>query len=78
MLTLPQTFYPSGGNSYFPASYVKWLESGGARVVPIPYDSAPADLSALLKQINGALFTGGGAGACTGAGRRGGTERCRL
>ena len=41
------------GHSYFPASYVKWLESGGARVVAIPYDAPLATTAALLKQING-------------------------
>lgn len=47
--------------SYFPASYVKWLESAGARVVPIPFTLDPASLTDLLSNLNGALFTGGGA-----------------
>lgn len=47
--------------SYFAASYVKFLESGGARVVPIPYTLPPDQLASLLKSINGALFTGGAA-----------------
>lgn len=29
------------GNSYFTADYVKWLQSGGARVVPIPHNLPP-------------------------------------
>ena len=42
------------------SSYTTWVWSGGARVVPIPYD-APLDTTrALLKQLNGAVFTGGG------------------
>jgi gamma-glutamyl hydrolase len=41
------------------ASYVKWLEMAGARVVPLPFDR-PDDVSAVLPFINGALFTGGG------------------
>ena len=58
---MPNTaFSKSLGASFFPASYVKFLESGGARVVPIPYDLPPSPLRALLSQINGALFTGGG------------------
>lgn len=48
-------------NSYFAASYVKWLEQAGARVVPLLFDSDLDTLRATLKNINGALFTGGGA-----------------
>ena len=44
-----------------PRSYTKWLESAGARVVPIPFDLPAASLTTLLGQINGALFTGGSA-----------------
>lgn len=40
---------------------MKWLESGGARVVPIQYDLPPAELKTLLGSLNGALFTGGAA-----------------
>ena len=47
------------GHSYIAASYVKWLESGGARVVPILYDLPEASLRTLLESLNGALFTGG-------------------
>ena len=58
ILTLPNT-----KGSAFPASYVKWLESGGVRVVPIDYRSdITTVIKPLLKQINGALFTGGSAG----------------
>jgi gamma-glutamyl hydrolase len=62
ILTLPNTAYAkSHGYSYFPASYVKWVESGGARVVPIPYDLSSVELAKLVRSINGALFTGGSA-----------------
>jgi gamma-glutamyl hydrolase len=60
ILTLPYSG-PYNGTSYFPASYVKWVESGGARVVPIHYDASPVDILNTLRSINGALFTGGGA-----------------
>lgn len=43
------------------AADVKWLESGGARVVPIRFDSPPAATSALLASLNGAVLTGGAA-----------------
>jgi gamma-glutamyl hydrolase len=46
---------------YFPASYVKSLEAGGARVVPIHYTQPKAALLDLLSHLNGVLFTGGGA-----------------
>ena len=62
ILTMPNTAYAkSHGASFFPASYVKFLESGGARVVPILFDAPAASTLALLRQINGALFTGGAA-----------------
>jgi gamma-glutamyl hydrolase len=46
---------------YIAASYVKWIESAGGRVVPIPYSLSTAKLEALLPQLNGVLFPGGGA-----------------
>ena len=62
ILTLPNDAYAKvHGYSYFPASYVKWVESGGARVVPIPYDLPAGELKKLLSSLNGALFTGGAA-----------------
>lgn len=47
--------------SYFPASYVKFVESGGARAAPIPYYATQQQLDALLPYLNGFLFTGGAA-----------------
>jgi gamma-glutamyl hydrolase len=63
ILTLPNDSPPPFNNasSAFPASYVKWVESGGGRVVPLPYDAPLPVLAATLKSINGALFTGGAA-----------------
>lgn len=50
-----------GGNcQYIAASYVKYLESAGARVVPIDYYSTPSELDTLLSSLNGVFFTGGG------------------
>lgn len=61
ILSMPNSDYAkTHGYSQFPASYVKWLESGGARVVPIPFDAPLSTTKQLLSQINGALFTGGG------------------
>lgn len=61
ILSLPSDNPGYTNTSYFPASYVKWLEAAGARVVPIPYTMPAAELSTLLGSLNGALFTGGGA-----------------
>jgi len=48
------------GVSYIAASYVKYIESAGARVVPIFHNSTEQELTELFKNINGAFFPGGG------------------
>ncbi|XP_069777504.1 gamma-glutamyl hydrolase isoform X2 [Narcine bancroftii] len=48
------------GRSYIAASYVKYLESAGARVVPISIDQSEAEYQKLFYSINGVLFPGGG------------------
>ena len=35
---------------------MKFLESAGARVVPVHFDAAPAELDALLDSTNGILY----------------------
>ena len=51
---------PDGApTSCFHSLYVKWLESAGARVVPIRYDASDSELLHLATSINGILFTGG-------------------
>jgi len=49
------------GNSYIAASYVKYIESGGGRVVPVFHDSSTDQLDFIFNSINGLLFPGGGA-----------------
>jgi len=49
------------GSSYIAASYVKYVESGGGRVVPIFHNSTTEELRDLFSKINGVLFPGGGA-----------------
>lgn len=49
------------GPSYIAASYVKYLEAAGARVVPIHFDAPVAANRALARKLNGILFPGGGA-----------------
>jgi gamma-glutamyl hydrolase len=48
-------------NSYIAASYVKWVESSGGRVVPVILGTATSELDALLEGLNGLLWPGGGA-----------------
>lgn len=44
---------------YIAASYVKFLEHGGARAVRVPYDATEEELTELLPSLNGVLFPGG-------------------
>jgi gamma-glutamyl hydrolase len=46
---------------YLAASYVKQMESAGARVVPINYYAEKEELDHLFESLNGILFVGGGA-----------------
>jgi len=48
------------GSQFIAASYVKHVESAGARVVPIRYTLSAADLQNLLNSVNGVLLPGGG------------------
>jgi gamma-glutamyl hydrolase len=59
ILTIPTDYSEPVFRYELPASYVKWVEAAGGRVVPIPYDLEPVDFEALLLQLNGALLTGG-------------------
>lgn len=45
--------------SYIAASYVKFIESAGARVIPLIYNDPPHILQQKLNLVNGVLFTGG-------------------
>lgn len=46
-------------DTYIAASYVKWLEDGGARSIPIPFDASPSLVEDILGQVDGVLFPGG-------------------
>ncbi|XP_035269699.1 gamma-glutamyl hydrolase [Anguilla anguilla] len=48
------------GSSYIAASYVKYLESAGARVVPVKVKQSRDEYKRLFNSINGVLFPGGG------------------
>mmetsp|Transcript_6683 Transcript_6683/g.15389 ORF Transcript_6683/g.15389 Transcript_6683/m.15389 type:complete len:312 (+) Transcript_6683:3-938(+) len=49
------------GGTYLAASYVKYIESAGGRVVPIPFKAEQAEMDRTLSGLNGVLFPGGGA-----------------
>jgi gamma-glutamyl hydrolase len=51
--------FPVNGTSYIAGSYVQWVESGGARVVPIKLDAPISEISKVVQSVNGVLFTGG-------------------
>ncbi|XP_062501061.1 gamma-glutamyl hydrolase A-like [Corticium candelabrum] len=55
------TYESHHGNMYLAASYVKYVESSGARVVPIFINHTESELKFILGSINGVLFPGGGA-----------------
>lgn len=57
--------YPKFGQSYIAASYMKYLESSGARVVPIMNDLSEEETEKLFNSINGVLFPGGGVNLST-------------
>ncbi|KAM8731594.1 gamma-glutamyl hydrolase [Acanthopagrus schlegelii] len=48
-------------SSYIAASYVKFLESAGARVVPVMINQTPEEYKRLFNSINGILYPGGSA-----------------
>lgn len=47
------------GSTYIPASYVKYLESGGCRVMPIRLTLTDTEYENIFKKINGLLLIGG-------------------
>ncbi|XP_050797462.1 gamma-glutamyl hydrolase-like [Gopherus flavomarginatus] len=53
------------GRSYIAASYVKFVESAGARVVPIRLYRSEKEYDKLFQSINGVLFPGGSASLST-------------
>jgi len=58
VLTQP---YVDGKGEYIAASYVKFLESAGLRVIPIRYTWSDEELGRAFRGISGLLFAGGDA-----------------
>ncbi|KAI4887782.1 hypothetical protein NFI96_028305 [Prochilodus magdalenae] len=56
-----EVYQPTPGkNAYIAASYVKYLESGGARVVPVMINRTEEEYIRLFKSLNGIFLPGGG------------------
>jgi gamma-glutamyl hydrolase len=49
-----------GYKSFFAATYVKWLEGSGAKVVPLIYTEPKEVLAKKISKLNGVLMPGGG------------------
>ncbi|XP_026178635.1 gamma-glutamyl hydrolase isoform X1 [Mastacembelus armatus] len=47
------------GGTYIPSSYVKYIESGGCRVMPIRLTLTTAEYESIFQKINGLIFIGG-------------------
>jgi len=52
---------PNGKAAIIAASYVKFVESGGGRVVPVHFGASDEELEFYFQSINGVLFPGGNA-----------------
>lgn len=55
---------PVGGSNdsaYLAASYVKFVEAAGGRVVPVHYNGGAEYLARMFNSVNGLIFPGGGA-----------------
>lgn len=61
VLTVPSEVddYDQLSYSTLDAVYVKYIESAGAMVIPIPWDAPIYQLERLFNQVNGILLTGG-------------------
>ena len=59
VLTLPEPRCLQYGDQVIATSNARWLQAGGARVVPIFYDSTPEELDFVLNRVNGVFWTGG-------------------
>lgn len=57
---LAQDAPPYYNRSYIAASYVKYLESSGARVVPVPSHMSDEEVEEIFRGVNGVLYPGGG------------------
>ncbi|CAG9314989.1 GGH_2 [Blepharisma stoltei] len=64
VLTIPNDIeyaYADYAESHLRATYVKHIESGAMRVIPLQYNSTFEEIDYLLARVNGVFFTGGSA-----------------
>ncbi len=61
VMAQPSKDVPEGKTSYVAASYVKFVEGSGARVVPVRFDAPLTELEELIGGLNGLIFPGGSA-----------------
>jgi len=61
VVTQPTDSLSNLGSSYIAASYVKYIEAAGARVVPIFHNSTFEELEHMFQSVNAIFFPGGGA-----------------
>lgn len=60
ILTQPFPMNTGDNDKYMiAASYPKWLESAGARTIPVPYDADDDLVDEIFHQVNGFFITGG-------------------
>lgn len=59
VLTQPADAFAGPGRQYLVASYVKWIESAGARVVPLFYNATDAELAVAFNSVSGLVLAGG-------------------
>ena len=66
-----QPYFPESicNTSYIAASYVKYVESGGARVVPVMIDQSEEYYRTIFDSTNGLLIPGGDVSLNTQSGR---------
>ena len=66
-----QPYFPEAlcNTSYIAASYVKYVESGGARVVPVFINQAEEYYRTIFHSTNGLLIPGGDVSLDTGSGK---------
>lgn len=57
--TVFELMYPNQFDSFVPASYVKWIEAGGARVVPVWTGKDRKYYKSIMSKINGVVLPGG-------------------
>lgn len=67
ILSQPSPDLPNNGKSYIASSYVKFIESSGARVVPLIFGTPDDEIKELMSGLNGVLFPGGGASLMQGS-----------